>query len=226
MKLNTFVLGSFAVIAFALVGCNDEFDGNLKVATPFSLTKPDGSTVNVSVDQSGSVLLSNKVQDDGTYRDALVLNGSKFYFSVAKENVDPSGNHAQADASVTTQNIGLDAVITPNTPVGSMTNTCWHIASQQTTVNGTTTTSYVWNYGYDSGCPGSQAVQTETDTVADQLNVKFTDPSGKLIANFSGFGEASSSDKVLGKSECVLNDHYTSVDFRPNYQPNGLYDYR
>jgi hypothetical protein len=234
MKFKSLV--SLAVLGVVLAGCNADFDGTLKVATPFSLTRPDSSTVNVSVNQSGTVTLSDKVEDDGTYRYALVLNGQKFYFSVPKENVDPSNNHAQADANATTQNIGLDALITPNTPVSSnvsnsnqfcpMTSNCWHIVSQQTTVNGTTTTAYVWNYSYDSGCPGMQSVQTETDYVADQLNVRFSDPSGKTVATFSGFGEQSSSEKVLGKSECVLNDHYTSSDFRPNYQPNGPYDYR
>jgi hypothetical protein len=220
MKLNAFIPVSFAALAVVLVGCTADFDGTLKVATPFSLTRPDSTTVNVSVNQSGTVALSDKVEEDGTYRYALILNGQKFYFSVPKENVDPSNNHAQADANATTQDIGLDALITPSSPVSSsvntsnqfcpMTSNCWHIVSQQTTVNGTTTTSYIWNYSYDSGCPGLQSVQTETDYVADLLNVKFSDPSGKVVATFSGFGEQSSSDKVLAKSACVLNDHNTS----------------
>lgn len=234
MKTNLFV--SFAILGLVLVGCTSEYDGNLKITTPFTLTQADGNKINISVNQSASILLSNKVQDDGTYHDALVLNGSKFYFSVAKENVDPSGNHAQSDASVTGQGIGLDADITPNAPVNSVvntnaqfctvTNTCWYITSKQSTVNGTTTTTYDWAYGFNSACPGSQNVQVETDYFADQLNVKFTDSSGKLVANFSGYGEESFSNKVLSQTACALNEHYVSVDFRPNYVPNGPRDYR
>jgi hypothetical protein len=225
-----------AVAACALTGCTDDFDGTLKVASPFSLTKSDGTKTNISLNQTGQVSLSNKVEEDGTYHDALILNNSQFNFSVAKGNVDPSGNHAQADANSTGQGIGLDAVITPNSPVSSethitnefcpMTNTCWHIVSQQTTVNGTTQTSYNWDYGYDNYCPGSQEVQIETDYIADQLNVKFSDASGKVVATFSGFGQESYTNKVVGSSQCMLNEHYISVDFRPNYQPTGPNDYR
>jgi hypothetical protein len=192
-----------AVAACALTGCTDDFDGTLKVASPFSLTKSDGTKTNISLNQTGQVSLSNKVEEDGTYHDALILNNSQFNFSVAKGNVDPSGNHAQADANSTGQGL-----------------------SQQTTVNGTTQTSYNWDYGYDNYCPGSQEVQIETDYIADQLNVKFSDASGKVVATFSGFGQESYTNKVVGSSQCMLNEHYISVDFRPNYQPTGPNDYR
>ena len=227
----------FSLNVFALSACNEQYDGKLSLNGTVQLTNEDGSAVNVSVDQDASIVLTDKNQN-GFYAEKLVLNGQKFDFLVAKQDFDPSHNHAVANATTSGQGIGLDATVTRNIPTKtetenvsehcSVTAQCWNIISKTVTdpSSGNMVTVYDWSFGYSASCPGNDVAKVEHDYFADRLDVNFTNSQKAQVATFQGWANPSESSTTLSTTSCAGEAEFMNYSFKPNYVPTGPTDYR